>query len=283
MNKRDVARALLRPVYWTLGYRQMYRMSRFLMNESRRDLPNGIEINGESMVQAVLMNSAGSSPLIGFDVGANVGDWTATLLKHAEQAHKQVRVHAFEPCDGTYEQFVSRARNSGWKNVTAVHKACSREPGKGVMNVYGSGYGTNSLVDSIETQASNKQEIALTSIDEYCSTEGLDHIDLLKIDAEGHDFEVIAGASGMLNKRSIGVLQFEYNQRWIGARRYLRDVFQLLGPLNYSIGKLTPDAVEFYPEWHWEMETYREGNYIACTEERAACFKRLDPVWLSTA
>ena len=36
---------------------------------------------------------------------------------------------------------------------------------------------------------------------------------------------MIAGASEMLDKGAIRILQFEYNHRWMGTRNYLRDVF----------------------------------------------------------
>ena len=64
-------------------------------------------------------------------------------------------------------------------------------------------------------------------------------------------------------------MQFEYNHRWVFARAYLRDAFDLLTGLGYRIGKLTPKGVEFYPGWDAELETFVEGNYVAC-EPRAA-------------
>ena len=61
----------------------------------------------------------------------------------------------------------------------------------------------------------------------------------------------------------IDVLQFEYNWRWIDARYFLKDAFALLLPLGYLIGKVTPAGVEFYDRWHFELETFREANFVA--------------------
>ena len=66
------------------------------------------------------------------------------------------------------------------------------------------------------------------------------HFGLVEIDTEGHDLRVIEGAKGLLTAGGIDVIQFEYNHRWIASRCFLRDVFQLMTPLEYRIGRVTP-------------------------------------------
>ena len=83
------------------------------------------------------------------------------------------------------------------------------------------------------------EAIDLCTLDDYCASVGIETIDLLKIDAEGHDHLVLAGAGALLERGAIEIIQFEYNYRWIGARRYLNDAFDDLGPLGYKIGKIT--------------------------------------------
>jgi hypothetical protein len=161
--------------------------------------------------------------------------------------------------------------------VIPVRKACSSSPGVGTLHVVGVGAGTNSLTCAEQTAA--VEQVELTSIDDYCHAFDIDHISLLKIDAEGHDSAVIRGAIRMLQQKSIDVLQFEYNQRWIFSSAFLRDVFNLLGPLGYAIGKVTPDGVEFYERWDWELETFREGNYIACLSPWITRFNGIVPSW----
>jgi hypothetical protein len=109
------------------------------------------------------------------------------------------------------------------------------------------------------------EQVDVTTLDRYAELAGLDRIALVKIDAEGHDLAVLAGAGKLLAQHRISVAQFEYNQRWIVARAFLRDAFGLLGHAGYSLGKLTGRGVEFYPAWDPELETFTEGNYVACT------------------
>ena len=149
------------------------------------------------------------------------------------------------------------------------------------MHVYGSGAGTNSLAEPIDGGKTVSEEVQLTTIDSYCEANGIKVIDLLKVDAEGHDFEVIAGASRMLSMQAVKILQFEYNHRWIGCRNYLRDVFSFLNPKGYLIGKLTGLGVEFYPYWQWELENWTEGNFVACLQRDAQHLHGYESAWLS--
>jgi len=107
------------------------------------------------------------------------------------------------------------------------------------------------------------ETVSMTTIDAYLSQAGIAHLRFLKIDAEGNDRDVIAGARGLLERQAIDFIQFEYNASWIDARSYLRDVFDLLLPAGYAIGKIRPDFVECFPRWDYRLEWYEQSNYIA--------------------
>lgn len=51
-------------------------------------------------------------------------------------------------------------------------------------------------------------EVMVSTVYDYCRANDIDHIDLLKIDAEGYDFEVIKGCGSFINR--IKYLQFEH-------------------------------------------------------------------------
>jgi FkbM family methyltransferase len=166
-------------------------------------------------------------------------------------------------------------------NIALNNKACSRQAGTAMMNVYGSGAGTNTLGEPIDGRSAVSEEVQLITVDLYCKSNKIEKIDLLKIDAEGHDYEVIAGAVEMLDRQAVRILQFEYNFRWIGCRNYLRDVFTFLVPKGYVIGKLVGrSSIQFYPHWQWELETWAEGNYIACRKSDLQHFHSSECDWL---
>jgi FkbM family methyltransferase len=269
---------ILRKLSRLVGRKNLYRASHFLIRAARGEVTNSYESNGERMAQTVALHTA-APPAVILDVGANIGDWTAGLLEISGHLHIPAHVHAFEPSRGTFSRLSARHGNS--PDVTLVNEACSRNAGTAIMHVFEGDEWTNSLADPHDGRKSVSEEVRLTTVDNYCKAASIERIDLLKIDAEGHDFEVIAGASGMLDRGAVRILQFEYNYRWIGARNYLKDVFSFLTPRGYAIGKLTGSSVEFYPFWHWELETWDEGNYIACPLSEVGQFQCSKPSWLS--
>jgi FkbM family methyltransferase len=230
------------------------------------------------MIQTIALRKA-VLPAVVFDVGANVGDWTGGILRIANRANIAARVHAFEPCGDTFKLLQARYRDN--QDVCLVQRACARTAGSAQMHVYGKFLGTNSLAGPIDERPAESEEVQLTTLDLYCQAARIERIDLLKIDAEGFDFEVMVGASRMLDRKAIRVLQFEYNHRWVGARNYLKDVFSLLAPRGYAIGKITGRQVEFYPRWKWELETWDEGNYVCCLKGDEEQFPIRQPKWLS--
>jgi FkbM family methyltransferase len=260
------------------GRQRVVRAARFALNRARLDSPNSIESNGEALLQARVVTAApGGTTIRVFDVGANEGQWSASMMQQAEAAGRasDLELHAFEPSTFT----VDRLRAAMGDSLVSINQlALSDKIGAEELHVDGLGAGSNSLHS--RTSAPGTTEIVnLSTIDAYCADHSINSINLVKIDTEGHDMSVIEGARKLLAARAVGIVQFEYNHRWISARRYLRDAFDLFQPLGYTLGKLTPTGVEVYPGgWDWELESFVEGNYIAFLPEIAQALPRL-PWW----
>lgn len=260
---QSLSRRVVAPVLELLmGRRNLVRFARSLTMAARLDVPNAIGVNGELMVQRVVREHCGSGECVAFDVGANVGEWSRSLL--AAAGGSSLRIHAFEPASATVRLLEEKLKPWNGK-VQIVQAALSSRTGTAEFFIVGEGLGTNSLYAQAASQKA--ETVRLATADEYCAQNCIARIDLLKIDAEGHDLEVLRGAQQMLARRAIQVLQFEYNQRWIEARHFLKDAFDLLLPLGYHIGKITPRGIEFYPAYHFELESFREANYLACLPE----------------
>ncbi len=52
------------------------------------------------------------------------------------------------------------------------------------------------------------------------------------------------------------------------ARRFLKDAFDYLAAMGYALSMVTPKGLETYRTWDAELETFREGNYLAVPPER---------------
>jgi FkbM family methyltransferase len=236
------------------------------------DGPNDMDTNGEIWLQhQVVGMSLPSERLHVLDVGANVGHWSSAMLSAASRAGRldDLDLHEFEPSAYTFTR-LSEALDSPC--VTLGRLSLGDQPGLSTLHVIVSGAGTNSLYESPLAGATvGTENVQTTTLDDYAERTGLDgEIALLKIDTEGHDLAVLRGARGLLASQQITILQFEYNQRWIYAHTFLRDAFELLVPLGYSIGKLTWRGVEFYPRWDVDLESFVEANYVALVPWGAA-------------
>jgi FkbM family methyltransferase len=266
-----------------VGRRHVIRAARFVLGCARLDVPNDLSANGESSLQRWILDlSSSGSQFHVVDVGANVGRWSAFMLAAATRAGRleDLDLHAFEPSSYTF------ARLSEVLDGEPVHLSraalCDRS-GSSTLHVVAPGAGTNSLHQSPGSLATaTTEEVVTTTLDSYADAAGLGQIALVKIDTEGHDLAVLRGARRLLAGQRILVAQFEYNHRWIYARSFLRDAFELLESFGYRLGKLTPRGVEFYPGWDTELETFVEGNYVACVPWVTGQLPSV-PWWKSTA
>lgn len=265
-----VARAIVFPAVETLiGRKRTVWLARAMTMAARRDVPNQMTSNGELLVQRVARREF-SGRIVVFDVGANVGEWSRSFVELARGSDYEL--HVFEPSRVTFAALSKRLAGAG-EGVHLVQQALSSRAGTAELNVVGEGLGVNSL--HARPDAHRTETVSLTTIDQYCAERKIAHVHLAKIDAEGHDLHVMEGAAQMLANRAISLIQFEYNQCWIDSRHYLKDAFDLLLPLGYRLGKVTPQGVEFYPGYDFELESFREANYLACLPECVFHFPQL--------
>jgi FkbM family methyltransferase len=246
----------------TLGRRAVIRTARYVLRRARLDYPNDMTVNGESALQRWVLGLAPDGELHVADVGANVGRWSRSFLAAASAAGRaaDLRLHAFEPDAGAYAR-LERALDGAPAMLNAV--ALSDRHGTSAFHTVAPAAGTNSLHQSPGT-ATTAGTVSTITLDSYAERSGVPRFAFVKIDTEGHDLTVLQGARTLLSEHRIAAAQFEYNHRWVYARAFLRDVFDLLADLGYRVGKLTPKGVEFYPGWDADLETFVEGNYVAC-------------------
>jgi hypothetical protein len=148
--------------------------------------------------------------------------------------------------------------------------ALSDRSGPRPLYIAGELAGTNSLEDQ---GLGTPLEVQATTLDDYLREQGVRRVTFLKCDAEGHDLAVLRGGAGALARGSVDVWQLEYNARWIHARAFLRDVFELVRAAPYVVGKLHGRGVELFDGWHPELERYFETNYVLL--RRGSAFEAL--------
>ena len=250
-----------------IGRRNAWRLGRSLYMKAREDSPNIPQLNGEEFLQRQLLARFATTQeeLVVFDVGANVGDWTYSLLQESSKLNIESRleIHSFEPVPSTFAVLQERINRHKLRNtVHLVSQALSSENGTAEMYITGETAGTNSLHPDAMKRSQQRIQITKTNVYDYCLNHNIANIHFLKCDTEGHDMEVINGSKKLFDEQRVMSFQFEYNHRWIYSRYYLKDVFDKFENTDYMVGKVTPNRIEIYQEWHPELERFIEGNYI---------------------
>jgi FkbM family methyltransferase len=143
------------------------------------------------------LGSAGNVKFV-FDVGANDGQTT----EHYVRAFPCAQIYSFEPVATTYNSLVERA--SRWSRVRTFQLAFADSNRTARIQLVPVS-GLNSLRNELTNTCSSScgELVAIRTLDSFCAEQNISHIDLLKTDTEGFDFEVLKGAEAMLRARQI--------------------------------------------------------------------------------
>jgi FkbM family methyltransferase len=206
----------------------------------RSVLPFGIDYQNDIDRLAKLLELPIS---VFFDVGANVGQSTVAALEKFPNA----TIFSFEPDDRSFAALTTRVRD---KRVRPFNVALSDQNGEAQFFDYGELATSNSLVPDAQyaTRALNEATIRMVkceTLDDLCARLAIDRIDVLKIDAEGHDLAVLHGARRMLAEQRVGFVYIEFNTllpKSDATGGALLPISELLEPAGFKF-------VASYPEY----------------------------------
>lgn len=213
----------------------------------------GIFNNGEYMV----LKAFATNNFIVFDVGANEGEYSGLVLNHSPQAI----VYAFEPINRCFNKLIQR-----YPNLHSYNIAVADFDGEVTFRHYvGKDEEACSSFFIRPTLHSIHEDITVPvlSLDTFCRDNNIDYIDFLKIDTEGCEYKVLQGAKSLLSDQAIAVLQFEYGGTYSDAGITLKEVFDYLSRLNYSVFRICPDCLIHITTWRDSLENYQYSNYCA--------------------
>lgn len=227
--------------------------------------------NGElTLLERVLSRNTcymrANTSLTVFDVGANVGDWARFVLS----INPSIVLHCFEPSHYTFE----RLKSSDWPEECFLNNyGLGSKSEERVLYVFEPGSGMNSLYQrhGLEDRGQRPQRqseaILLRTLDEYCVEKGIDRIDFMKVDVEGHELEVFRGARRAFEEGAISAVQFEYGGCNIDSRVLLLDLFTFLADYGYRVFKLFPDGPRLLERYSQSLENFQYANYLALASD----------------
>jgi FkbM family methyltransferase len=144
------------------------------------------------------------------DVGANIGLFT---LIAARIVGETGAVHAFEPCSETFRRLLENVEMNGCANVESHQAALSDATGTAELSVSTDGMdGWNAIADHpYMGEHYHKESIQTHRWDDFADERGLaGRVAMMKIDVEGWETHVVAGAAESLSRDDAPVLQVEF-------------------------------------------------------------------------
>lgn len=145
-----------------------------------------------------------NEPVI-FDVGANIGQ----SIERFKKALPNSVMYSFEPSVRPFLRLKEVAARYSSANVFQTALGSSN----GTLTLYeNSSSDMNSFLemgDGGSGKIVGEVNVQVQTIDSFCAENHIAYIDILKIDAQGFDFEVIKGAKEMIAAGNIRLLYFE--------------------------------------------------------------------------
>jgi len=218
-----------------------------------------LDISGElELLLRLHKTHTKNDPFVIFDVGANVGEYSRAALQVFGDGSK---IHAFEPSPDAANRFQT---NLGEVSNVSLHPvALSNTDGRAALISDWKG----SPVASFHGESTNGHgssycdEVTVIRLDRFCAEHGINRIDLLKLDTEGHEHSILLGASALISSEAISGIQFEFGYTNTRSRVFFRDFYELLSP-HYNLFRIVKDGL--YPVRDpYLHEIFRTANYFA--------------------
>ncbi len=177
--------------------------------------------------------------MVFLDAGANKGEFTVFAAKYT----KGGKVLAFEPVERNIEDLKANVAANGFKHVQLIRKGLGKKSGERMIyNMDGASggewnEGTFTLYPrpGLDSQYSS---IPIVALDDFVRDEGIDRIDVMKIDIEGGELEMLEGAKEAIRRWKPAIL-IEVNSVTSRAAGYDQgEIIRLLEGWGYRCARI---------------------------------------------
>lgn len=190
------------------------------------------------------------------DVGANKGSFTSWLSRRCGE---RGRVIAFEPQRELADRLASVCTAAGLRNVTVEAKAVDASSGRRELHIpIGHAPGASLHPPVLLGDRFDRVNVPVVALDDYFKPD--ERVALLKVDVEGAELDVFAGARRIL-ERDKPALVFECEARHLSGRT-VDDVFGYLAALGYQGSFISPAGLQPLSDFDTAVHQRGEGEWF---------------------
>jgi FkbM family methyltransferase len=143
-----------------------------------------------------------------YEIGAHIGVWTVFLARRLSRGE----VHAFEPDDENRGQLQANLALNAVRNVTVHGIAIGDRSGTAAFAVYPDDRDARHSL--VPTEGHDRViEVATLRLDDVPGRLGIPEPTALKIDVEGAEGLVVAGATALLERPALRLIYLEFHAR----------------------------------------------------------------------
>ncbi len=162
------------------------------------------------------------SPVI-FDIGSNIG--IATFF--FKLLYPDSTIYCFEPDPETFSILERNVRDNDLKDVFTINAGLSDFSGESTLFVPSWSCGSSSLYEekiiiekgfadqNISGNTVKEKRVDILRCSDFIKEKGIDHIDILKIDAEGAEEKIIKDMIPSLNMVDLIILEYHYSKDFL--------------------------------------------------------------------
>lgn len=216
--------------------------------------------NTEATTLANFVKLKSITTVVAIDAGANKGDWSNALLMQFPEAC----VYAFEPSQEAFANL--QKRFLAFKSVICENIALGKVNGNTKLYSDRSGSGLGSLtkrrVDHFNINFNFEEEVEIQTLDSWITKLEQKLVpNILKMDVEGHEYDILLGATETL--KNIEIVQFEFGGSNIDTRTYFQDFWYFFKDNNFDLFRITPKQPIMIKRYSEKDECFRATNYLA--------------------
>ena len=227
------------------------------MNRLYENRNHDIQSNGEL---CILQKLSTLNPTVIVDGGANKGNYSLWARQYCSTAD----IYAFEPVVDTFDKLQQNVGD--YDQIFCInHGLFNTETTKEIHLFSSDTHASVFDIQGIPYSSTGTSEISLIRGDQFFKERGIQHIDLLKLDLEGAEYDALTGFEEMIKAGQIRMIQFEYGYINITTKKLLIDFYQFFQKHHYIVGKVFPKKVVFR-DYQFKYEDFLGPNHIAVRE-----------------
>lgn len=207
-------------------------------------------------IESKLLDLVTGNDKVIFDIGAFRGVFTENLINHEKKNGNSSKYYLFDPNPNAkiYLEEILKNENVKYSELALDNSNTKKEftinrffeaSGSSLKSAHEEDKLYNMTRKSIlkllnpfkKMKDYEKITVQTQTIDNFCSINNIDRIDILKLDCDGTEYEVLLGAEKLLSKDKIGLIYTEISGVKKGFDSKVNEIVALLNKYNFQLKK----------------------------------------------